>query len=190
LSVFFYFLLSHANIFVPTSETKSGSMLKKMKMQTILLFASVLCTGLIAGLFYSYSCSVMGGLARLSNENFLAAFQSIDKAIQNPLFLSNFLGMALLLPITTIVVHRSGSFSWMLLATIIYFVGILAVTIGGNIPLNEKVAQFPLSTASAESIAKMREAFENRWNNFHTIRTIASIASFSSVIIAIINHKR
>ena len=49
-------------------------------------FASILFTGLLAGLFYGYDCSVIKGLGNLQDDVYLQSFQSINKAIQNPYF--------------------------------------------------------------------------------------------------------
>lgn len=59
-------------------------------MQLIQIIAVVL-TGLVAGLLYGYACSVTGGLGRLPDADYLSAFQSINKAIQNPWFFISFI---------------------------------------------------------------------------------------------------
>ena len=50
--------------------------------------------GLIAGLFFAFSIAVMQALARLPAAGGIAAMQSINSAILNPLFLAVFLGTA------------------------------------------------------------------------------------------------
>ncbi len=72
-------------------------------MTTINLFLLVtaLASGLVAGLFYSYACSVNPGLGALSDANYLAAMQSINIAILNPVFISSFMGALVLLPVST-----------------------------------------------------------------------------------------
>ena len=77
----------------------------------------------------------------------------------------------------------------LLSATLIYVIGVFGVTMFGNVPLNEQLAKFSISTATESEIIKMRIAFEKPWNAYHTIRTIASILSFGLTILSIIRGK-
>jgi uncharacterized membrane protein len=72
---------------------------------------------------------------------------------------------------------------------IIYFVGVLGVTMLCNVPLNEQLAKFSISTATSNEISAMRKSFERPWNAYHTIRTIASIVSFGLTILSIIKSR-
>src|SRR5206468_9628718 len=73
----------------------------KMTFANIILLATATTTALIAGLFYAYSCSVNAGLGKLSDAAYLAAMQSINREILNPLFFMSFMGTLLLLPVCT-----------------------------------------------------------------------------------------
>ena len=155
-------------------------------------FLAVLLTGLLAGLFYGYDCSVIKGLENLQDNAYLQSFQSINKAIQNPYFFLSFMGNLLVLPVATWLSFKNCSqqiFHLFLSSLLIYVIGVFAVTIFGNVPLNEQLARFLVSTATINEITDMRKAFEKPWNNFHTIRTIASIISFSLLILSIIKTK-
>jgi uncharacterized membrane protein len=59
-----------------------------------LTFVTALGCGLIAGLFFAFSVAVMQALARLPAAGGIAAMQSINSAMLNPLFLAIFLGTA------------------------------------------------------------------------------------------------
>ena len=48
------------------------------------LIAATLTMGLMAGVFGIYSNAIMPGLRRTDDRTFVAAFQSIDRAIINP----------------------------------------------------------------------------------------------------------
>ncbi|SDF80842.1 Uncharacterized membrane protein [Dyadobacter soli] len=156
-------------------------------MTTINLFLLVttLASGLIAGLFYSYSCSVNPGLGALSDANYLAAMQSINRVILNPVFFFSFMGTLLLLPLSTYQHFGTGSrFYWLLAATLVYAIGTFGVTAFGNVPLNEALAKADFSGASAQELAAHRLRFEIPWNRLHAIRTYASVLSFMLVILA------
>ncbi|GGM82871.1 membrane protein [Dyadobacter beijingensis] len=158
-------------------------------MTTINLFLLVtaLASGLIAGLFYSYSCSVNPGLGALPDANYLAAMQSINRAILNPVFFFSFMGTVLLLPLSTYQHFGTGRFYWLLAASLVYLVGTFGVTAMGNVPLNEALAKTDLAHATAKELAAHRLRFEMPWNRLHAIRTYASVLSFALVILACIN---
>lgn len=158
-----------------------------MTFSSISLAAATLCVGLMAGLFYSYSCSVMPGLKRVSDKEFIAAMQSINRAIQNPVFFLSFFGSLLLLPLSAWLKYSSPATPvfWLILAAAcLYIIGAFGVTIFGNIPLNNALDKFKLDGASAETISQQRAAFEAKWNSLNTVRTVASVVSFILMIVA------
>lgn len=160
-----------------------------MTIQNIILGITAILTALIAGLFYAYSCSVNIGLAKLPNDQYIAAMQSINREIQNPVFFISFMGTLLMLPVCTFMNYKTGAMNnfWMLLvATILYCVGTFGVTIIGNVPLNETLDKFSLQAATIDEIANARSQFEMPWNKFNSIRTITSIMALIFVIIACI----
>ena len=160
-----------------------------MTVSNIILALTATSIALMAGLFYSYSCSVVLGLALLPDAEYIAAMQSINKAIQNPVFFTCFLGTVLLLPISAYLNYFQPiplRFWLLLTATILYITGVISVTAFGNIPLNNALEKFNLLNASKEKINLQRTIFETRWNNLNTIRTISSILSLTLVIIACI----
>ena len=163
-----------------------------MTTTNIILTIAATTTALIAGLLYAYSCSVNIGLGRLADAEYIAAMQSINKAIQNPLFFISFMGTLLLLPLCTYLHYGqplSNRFWLLLISTMIYAIGVVGVTALGNVPLNEALDKFNLSSASVETIADERSKFEGSWNRFHAVRTIASIISLVLVIIACLNNQ-
>lgn len=153
--------------------------------QTIILTLTALTTALMAGLFFAYSCSVNPGLNRLSDAAYLAAMQSINRAIQNPIFFAGFFGAAILLPFSTYRHYEpspSGRFWLLLAATIIYLVGVLGVTVVGNVPLNEALDAVDLQSATAQEMAARRARFEQPWNRLNTVRTVSAIMAIVLVI--------
>ena len=161
-----------------------------MTLQNVILVLTATTTALIAGLFYAWTCSVIPGLARLNNVEYIRAMQSFNTAIQNPLFFICFFGTAILLPVCTYMHFRhpvSIRFWLLLISTVAYLLGVMAVTIFGNIPLNNSLESFSLTLSNPEVIAAQRRNFEGAWNSLHTIRTIASALSIVLVIIACIN---
>jgi uncharacterized membrane protein len=161
-----------------------------MSFANIILLLAALATALIAGLFYSYSCSVNPGLGRLPDAAYLAAMQSINKAILNPLFFASFMGALILLPLATYLHYSQpipSRFWLLLIATIIYAAGTFGVTMVGNVPLNEALDKFNLQSATVQEIANQRIKFEMAWNRLHSIRTIFNVIALVLVIIACMN---
>jgi uncharacterized membrane protein len=159
-----------------------------MKRSAMLLFlVTALTTGLTAGIFLTWSCSVIPGLGRLSDFNYLSAMQSINRTIQNPVFFSCFFGAAILMPIA---VFRSYAGAWMpqwlclATATGVYLVGVLGVTIFGNVPLNEALDTLRIDAASPQTLSDYRAAFENAWNRLNHVRTVAGVAAFVLLLAA------
>jgi hypothetical protein len=56
------------------------------------LIAATITMGVMAGVFQLYAYAIMPGLARTNDRTFVGAFQAIDTAIINPLFMGNFFG--------------------------------------------------------------------------------------------------
>lgn len=149
---------------------------------------SVLLTGLSAGLFYGYDCSVIKGLGNLSDDLYLKSFQSINRAILNPFFFISFMGSLIVLPFATWMSYKSDlmyGFYFLLSATLFYAIGVFAVTIFGNVPLNNMLDRADLSSPAAD-LKTIRQQFETNWNRLHHIRTYANMLAFLCCILSLI----
>ena len=60
--------------------------------QAATLLAATVTTGLMAGVFGLYAHTIMRGLGTTDDRTFVGAFQAIDRAIINPLFMLTFFG--------------------------------------------------------------------------------------------------
>lgn len=160
-----------------------------MSFANVTLFLAAFCTALMAGLFYSYSCSVNQGLAKLPDAQYLLAMQNINRAILNPVFFAAFFGTLVLLPLSAYLSHASpaGLRFWLLVAAAgVYAIGLFGITAFGNVPLNEMLDKFDIASATQPDITAMREQFEGPWNRWHLVRTIAVVFSLALVLAACI----
>lgn len=160
-------------------------------MHTTILILTTMTTALIGGLFYAYSCSVNPGLGRLPDVQYIAAMQSINIAIINPLFMLSFMGTLVLLPVSAYCFYGSPAtdrFYFLVAATLIYGIGVFGVTMFGNVPLNDALAKVDL-LASAEELKAQRVLFEQPWNDLHRIRSMASALSILCVVMACVFDK-
>ena len=160
-------------------------------MQNIVLTSTAMTTALITGLFYAYSCSVNPGLHQLPDSAYLAAMQSINRAILNPAFFLSFLGTLVLLPICAWLQYSqptSVRFWLFLLASVLYAFGVFGVTVAGNVPLNDALDTLSLNQASPDELRAYRSAFEQPWNRLHAIRTTTCIVTLLLVVVACLSR--
>jgi len=161
-------------------------------VSNLTLLLAALTTALMAGLFYNWTSAVTVGLAGLPDREYVAAMQSINKAIQNPVFFLAFFGSAVLLPLCSFLHYQSPvpTRFWLLFgATVLYLIGVMGVTVFGNVPLNDALDKFNLSNADSMEIAKQRLDFEGRWNSLNNVRTWSSLASLTMILVACIYHE-
>ena len=153
-----------------------------MDLKNVLLGSGILATGLMAGLWYGWAVSVIPGTRRVPDTTYIATMQDINKAIINPAFIIPFMGIPVLLTGAAIVQFRAGDYrrGWLLAAAgATYIVGVLGVTIGGNVPLNDALEAFDLAGSDEQTIANRRQTYETPWNRWHYLRTAANIGSFT-----------
>ncbi|MBP6732339.1 MAG: DUF1772 domain-containing protein [Chitinophagales bacterium] len=157
-----------------------------MTLKLASLIITILFSGLIAGLFFGYACSVNPGLHYLLDKEYVKAMQSINIQIQNFYFFLPFMGLLVLFPLSTWFIYKQGNsadfYLWMA-AAMLYFVGVMGVTMAGNVPLNNQLAAVDLNSISAEALAQARTGFESNWGKYHLWRTAASVISFLLTVI-------
>ncbi len=153
-----------------------------MQIENALLGASILATGLMSGLWYGWAVSVIPGTRRVPDATYIVTMQSINRAIINPAFIIPFLGIPALLAGASFVQFRAGDHrrGWLLAgATATYLVGVLGVTAGRNVPLNEALAAFDVVDSDEPARTTRRRTYETPWNRWHYLRTVANVGSFA-----------
>ena len=148
------------------------------------LFSALGC-GLIAGVFFAFSTFVMNALARLQPSQGIAAMQSINTTVINPLFMVAFLGTAaacIFLAISSLLRWHQLGAPYLLIGSLLYLFGTVLVTIVFNVPLNEALARVePGSTDGANLWA----SYLANWTTWNHIRTAAAIAAAAVLTIAL-----
>ncbi|GII60598.1 membrane protein [Sphaerisporangium krabiense] len=153
------------------------------------LIAATVTTGLVAGLFYAYACSVMPALRRTDDRTFILVMQRINVAILNGWFAAGFAG-APLLTAAALALHldgeHRGALPWIVAALLAYGV-MLAVTFGVNIPLNNELDAAGEPDGIADPAA-VRARFEARWVRWNVVRALASTAALGLLAWALLMH--
>ncbi len=148
------------------------------------LFTALGC-GVVAGVFFAFSAFVMKALARLRPGEGIAAMQSVNVAIINPLFLGVFLGTAaasVLVMISALVRWDNPGAVWLLVGGALYLFGSFVVTIMYNVPMNDALAS--VAPASPDGASQWASYLSN-WTAWNHIRTAAVLAAAASLTIAL-----
>jgi len=150
-----------------------------------LAFVGALGCGLMAGTFFAFSTFVMKALAKLPAERGIAAMQSINVVVLNPLFLGVFVGttvLCLVLGAAALLRWTQPAAAWLLTGSVLYLVGNLIVTRACNIPLNDALAR--VDPAAAES-ANVWQAYVGDWNRWNHVRTITALLGCAAFVCAL-----
>jgi uncharacterized membrane protein len=148
------------------------------------LMAALGC-GLMAGLFFAFSAFVMKALSRLPAAQGIAAMQSINIAVINPLFMAAFLGTAaacIILVVSALVLWHRPCAVYLLVGSLLYLVGALLVTMAFNVPRNEALASVEPSSADG---AVLWAGYVKSWTAWNHVRAAAALAAAASLTIAL-----
>jgi uncharacterized membrane protein len=157
--------------------------------QTTTLFAATITSGLVAGLFYAYACSVMLGLRLTDDRTFVETMQRINVAILNGWFMIAFLGTPVLVVLAAVLRFQGDGRSvlpWIVAALVLYG-AVLIITFVVNVPLNNELAAAGDPHRIAD-LAAVREHFEARWVRWNLARAVSSTAAFGCLAWALVLH--
>ncbi|MGE3830276.1 MAG: DUF1772 domain-containing protein [Parvibaculaceae bacterium] len=146
-----------------------------------LTFLAAIGSGLMAGLFYIFSTVIMRSLDSLPPPQGLAAMKAINITIVNPLFLTIFLGTAVLcvaLIILALLKWSGAPSVWLIAGSLIYLAGSIAVTMIFNVPLNNVIEATALDSAQAGAVWARYMAEWVPWNHVRSVACTASLACF------------
>ena len=153
-----------------------------MSSRDVVFFAGLLTSALMAGLFFAWMVSVIPGTLKTSDQAYVSTMQNINREIINPWFVIPFMTTPLVLAAASFMYFRAGQTrrgAFLAAAAATYAVGVIGITVGGNIPLNDELEAFELVGATRDALAEQRVAYEGPWNRWHNMRTLASVMAFS-----------
>ena len=143
----------------------------------VLTFAAAIGSGVVGGTFFAFSTFVMAALARLPPQQGIAAMNSINVTVINPLFFLAFSGtgaLCLALIVGAWFWGDAASGRLILIASLLYLVGCIGVTMVFNVPLNNALAAVDASTPAG---AALWQRYLAEWTTWNHVRTVAPIVS-------------
>jgi uncharacterized membrane protein len=147
-------------------------------IRSLVLLAATLATGLMAGLYFAFSVAVMPGLGASDDRTFIEAVQRVNVAILNGWFTLAF-GGALVLGGIAAALHWRGdgraALPWIIAGVVLYAAS-LVVTMGFNVPLNDKLAAAG-APAKIHDPAAVRAQFESAWLRWNVVRVLTTTAA-------------
>ncbi len=150
-----------------------------------LAFAAAIGSGLMAGLFFVFSVTIMSALGKLPAAAGIAAMQSINATILSPLFLAAFMGTALLCVVIAVVAMlnwSSPASGWLVTGALLYVAGTFLVTIIFNVPMNDALAA---ASADSSEAASLWSRYLSVWTGWNHVRTVTSTAALGMFIQAL-----
>lgn len=139
----------------------------------VLTLLTALGCGLMAGVFFIFSNTVMNALAGLEAPQGIRAMQAINRVILNPLFFVAFVGPAvtsILLAVSMIWRWQQPGSFYLLAGSLLYLIGAMLITGVFNVPMND--ALDAVTPESAEA-ANLWPQYLSRWTAWNHVRTAA-----------------
>ena len=158
-----------------------------MSIAGIILVISGLLLSVITGVFVDFSITIVPSLREMQPKEHILAMQIINRKIINLPFITSFMGLAVLLPITTYLHRDTVQFPFLIVASALYIIGNIIITIGGNIPLNDQldtVVSETLTETEAEQIRSDYHGIGSRWMRLHNFRTLIVITTTVLILVS------
>jgi uncharacterized membrane protein len=159
-------------------------------LRAVLLLGATITMGLVDGVFALFAHTIMPGLKNTGDHTFVAAFQSIDRAIINPWFMAGGFVGALAFTVAAAATNVGrAALPWIVAALVLYLIA-FAITIAVNVPLNDaiKTAGNP---DHIHDLAAVRERFhETRWTAWNLVRLATTTGAFGCLAWALILYGR
>ncbi|MEV5598234.1 anthrone oxygenase family protein [Streptomyces sp. NPDC052496] len=162
-------------------------------LRTSTLFAATVASGLLAGLFFAFSCAVLPGLRQAGDGVFVETVQRVNSAILNGWFALVFVGAPLLTAAAAALHLRAdarAAFPWLAAALLLHVVA-LAVTFAFSIPLNDALAAAgDPPHLGAAGLGAARARFEVPWTRWNLVRTLTTAAALGCLVRGLVLHGR
>ncbi|MDN5854204.1 MAG: DUF1772 domain-containing protein [Actinomycetia bacterium] len=127
--------------------------------QVVALLSTTLTMGLTAGVFGDWAHTIMPGLGTADDRTFVIAFQALDRAILNPLFMLTFMGALVFTGAAGLLCVRGG----------------------------DRTAGEPDRITDPAAVRDAFD--ESTWVAWHIVRTVATTVAFGCLAWALVRHR-
>ncbi len=148
--------------------------------------AATLASALVAGVFLTFSDFVMRSLALADPLAGAQSMQMINREVFRSLFMVLLLG---LVPFSVglagyaVALLSGPAVIWMVAAAVVYVAGVFAVTMFGNVPMNNRLDGLSLQD---EATTAYWARYARDWTRWNHLRTAASAVTSLFYLMAVI----
>ena len=151
---------------------------------TSLIVVSAVGSGLVAGLFFTFSTFVMKALGQVAPSQGIQTMQAINITVMNPITMGAFMGTAGLslagVGYAALNWQAPGS-AWLLAGGLLYLASFV-ITAAGNVPMNNALASMDAATDTA---AGYWQHYLTRWTFLNHLRTVAATLAVAAYALAV-----
>ena len=147
-----------------------------------------IASGLVAGVFFAFSTFVMRALARLPAAQGVAAMQSVNVTVVNPLFMLALMGNAVVCAVLLVptVTHWGEPGAGLVGAgSVCYLTGTMLVTLAYNVPRNDAL---DARAANGSDTPAYWKRFLREWTAANHVRTLSGLAAATLFTIALVQQ--
>lgn len=150
------------------------------------LAAAAIATGLVAGVFLTFSDFVMRSLNAAEPAAGMEAMQLINRKVYGSFFLAMFMAMA---PLSAVIAVYAFGFTsgaltaWLIAGALFYVVGVFGVTVVRNVPMNKRLDRIDIAR---EGAGGYWPAYVRDWTWWNHVRTFASFGAASCYLVGAI----
>ena len=144
----------------------------------------IVMTGIMAGVYFAFSVFIMQSLSELPSLQAAQVMNKINDVIVNTLFLPVFFGSTLWYGGLVVWSFADWQFErsiLVIIAAMIYILGMFAVTAFGNIPLNNRLKS---SAENDSRLISFWDEYLRRWTRLNHLRMLSCIAACAVLTIA------
>ncbi|GAA3855334.1 DUF1772 domain-containing protein [Celeribacter arenosi] len=154
----------------------------------ISLVTATLATGLVAGVFLTFSDFVMRALGRAEPSAGIEAMQMINREVYRSLFATLLIGLAfvsiLLAVVGSLFAGRDVAL-WLAAAAGFYILGVMAVTARKNVPMNQRLDQMEHRSTSTHTYWSSYVRDWSRWNHLRWVAALAASVCYLSATVTV-----
>ncbi len=155
--------------------------------EQVLIFACLsmgMIAALLGGVFQSFSDFVMRALATSNVNGGLESMQRINVTVMRSWFLAGFVIVApvsLSLAIYGALTLSGAAATALVMAGLVYLVGCFLLTLFGNVPMNNRLADLPLGQSASQDYW---QHYLSHWTRLNTIRMAACMGTAALYLFA------